>query len=112
MQTVFHLTSDDPEQQQTVLTIAENLSTDDSVEMDDIAIVAQAGGIEPLTAGGDGSDTVESLLADGFSVKACGNTLDLEDLAESDLVDGVETVPSGGGELTRLQDDGYAYIRP
>ncbi|WP_436347899.1 DsrE family protein [Natronorubrum sp. FCH18a] len=112
MQTVFHLIADDPKQRETALTIAENLSRDDSVEMDDIAIVAQADGIEPLVAGGDGSDTVESLLDDGFSVKACGNTLDLKDLAESDLVEGVETVPSGGGELTRLQDEGYAYIRP
>ena len=112
MQTVFHLIADDPEQQQTALTIANNLTEDDSVEIDDIAIVAQAEGIEPLTAGGDGSDAVEELLETGVAVKACGNTLELKDLAESDLVDGVETVPSGGGELTRLQDEGYAYIRP
>ena len=112
MQTVFHLIADDPQQQQTALSIAENLTKDDSVEIDDVAIVAQADGIEPLTVGGDGSDTVESLLESGLSVKACSNTLDLKDLAESDLVDGVETVPSGGGELTRLQSEGYAYIRP
>ncbi len=112
VQTVFHLIADDPAQRETALTIAENLTKDDSVEIDDIAIVAQAEGIEPLTAGGDGSDMVESLLETGIAVKACGNTLDLKDLAESDLVDGVETVPSGGGELTRLQSEGYAYIRP
>ncbi|ELZ22212.1 hypothetical protein C477_04299 [Haloterrigena salina JCM 13891] len=112
MQTVFHLIADDPDQRQTALTIAKNLTEDDSVEIDDIAIVAQAEGIEPLTAGGDGSNMVEELLERGLSVKACGNTLELKDLAESDLVDGVETVPSGGGELTRLQDEGYAYIRP
>ena len=112
MQTVFHLIADDPDQQRTALTIAENLTEDDSVEIDDIAVVAQAEGIEPLTAGGDGSGQVEELLERGLSVKACGNTLELKDLAESDLVDGVETVPSGGGELTRLQDEGYAYIRP
>ena len=112
MQTVFHLIAADPQQQQTALTIAENLTEDDSVEIDDIAIVAQADGIEPLTAGGDGSDMVESLLEKGISVKACSNTLELKDLAESDLVEGVEPVPSGGGELTRLQSEGYAYIRP
>ncbi|WP_339105337.1 DsrE family protein [Haloterrigena salinisoli] len=112
MQTVFHLIADDPKQQQTALTIAKNLTEDDSVEIDDVAVVAQADGIEPLTIGGDGSDAVEELLETGVAVKACSNTLDLKDLAESDLVDGVETVPSGGGELTRLQDEGYAYIRP
>ena len=112
MQTVFHLITGDPDQQKTALTIAENLTEDDSVEMDDIAVVAQADGIEPLTAGGTHSETVESLLETGISFKACGNTLDMEGLDESDLVDGVETVPSGAGELTRLQDDGYSYIRP
>jgi len=69
MQTVSTLIADEPAQQQTALTIAENLTKDDSVEIDDIAIVAQADGIEPLTAGGEGSDTVESLET-GISVKA------------------------------------------
>ena len=112
MQTVFHLITGDSDRQKTALTIAENLTEDDSVEMDDVAVVAQAEGIEPLTAGGTHSETVESLLETGISFKACGNTLDMEGLDESDLVDGVETVPSGAGELTRLQDDGYSYIRP
>ena len=112
MKTVFHLIAGEEGDQKTALTIAGNLSEDESVEMDDIAVVAQANGIEPVTRDGTNSDMVESLLADGISVKACSNTLDLKDLTESDLVDGVETVPSGAGELTRLQDDGYAYIRP
>jgi len=112
MRTVFHLIAGDGDQQQTALTIAENLSNDESVEMDDIAVVAQADGIEPLTAGGEGSETVADLVNAGISFKACSNTLDLKDLSESDLVEGVETVSSGAGELTRLQDDGYAYIRP
>jgi len=112
MRTVFHLIAGDGDQQETALTIAENLSNDGSVSMDDIAVVAQAEGIEPLTAGGEGSETVADLLDAGISFKACSNTLDMMDLSEGDLVDGVETVPSGAGELTRLQDDGYAYIRP
>ena len=112
MQTVFHLTTDDHDEQQTTLTIAENLTKDDSVEMNDVAVVAQSHGIEPLTADGEGSDTVESMLESGISFKACHNTLELKDLTDEDLLEGVETVPSGGGELTRLQHEGYAYIRP
>ncbi|WP_256392300.1 DsrE family protein [Natronoarchaeum rubrum] len=112
MQTVFHLIQGDPGDRKTALTIAENLTQDETVEMDAIEVVAQADGIEPLTADGEGSDHVRSLLDDGVAFKACGNTLDMEDLDEADLVDGVETVPSGAGELTRLQDEGYSYIRP
>ena len=43
---------------------------------------------------------------------ACSNTLETVDMDESDLVDGVETVPEGAVEVTRLQTDGYAYLRP
>ena len=34
------------------------------------------------------------------------------DLDKSDLLEGVETVSSGVGELTRLQNNGHAYISP
>lgn len=112
MKTVFHLIASDPAGRETALTIAENLAEDDSVEMDDIVVVAQANGIEPLTTGGDGEDHVRSLLEQGLSFKACSNTLETKNIDESDLVAGVETVPSGAGELTRLQADDYAYIRP
>ena len=56
MRTAFHLTSGDEDDQKSVLTIAENLSNDETIEMD-------------------------------------------------------ETVSSGASELTRLQDDDYAYLR-
>ncbi|WP_254768169.1 DsrE family protein [Salinilacihabitans rarus] len=112
MQTVFHLIEDDAEKRETALTIAENLTQDDSVEVGEVAVVAQSHGIEPLTADGEGSDHVRSLLEAGVSFKACGNTLDLMDLDEADLVEGVEPVSSGAGELTRLQSEGYAYVRP
>lgn len=112
MRTVFHLIQGEEDDQKTTLTIAENLSKDETIEMDDIVVVAQGGGIGPVTKGGTHSDAVESLLDAGISFRACSNTLETKDLDESDLVEGVETVSSGASELTRLQDDGYAYIRP
>jgi intracellular sulfur oxidation DsrE/DsrF family protein len=110
-QTVFHLIGDDPDEQELVLTLAENLANDETIDMADIAVLAQAEGIDPLTRDGSGSDHVRSLIDEGISFKACSNTLDMFDIDESDLVEGVETVSSGVGELTRLQNDGYAYIR-
>jgi len=110
--TVFHLIDGGSDEQDLALTLAENLAKDDTIEMDDIAVLAQAEGIGPVTADEEYSDRVASLVDDGVSMKACSNTLDMFDLAEADLVDGVEVVSSGVGELTRLQNDGYAYIRP
>ncbi|NHN61223.1 MULTISPECIES: DsrE family protein [Halorussus] len=112
MRTAFHLTSGDEDHQKTVLTIAENLSNDETIDMDDIVVVAQSKGIDPLTNDGTHSDTVRELRDAGISFRACSNTLDLMDLDDADLVEGVETVSSGASELTRLQDDGYAYLRP
>ena len=111
-QTVFHLIDGESEKQDLALTLAENLANDETIEMDDIAVLAQAEGIDPVTADGEMSGRVESLVNEGVSVKACSNTLDMFDLDNADLVAGVETVSSGVGELTRLQNDGYAYIRP
>ena len=111
-QTVFHLASSDEGHQELVLTLAENLTQDDTIDMDDVAVLAQAEGIEPVRADGEGSDHVESLIDSGVTIKACSNTMEMFDLEESNLLDGVETVSSGVGELTRLQSDGYAYISP
>jgi intracellular sulfur oxidation DsrE/DsrF family protein len=51
-------------------------------------------------------------LLEDVSFTACENSLDGSEVTASDLFDGVETAPSGVGELTRLQDAGYGYVRP
>jgi intracellular sulfur oxidation DsrE/DsrF family protein len=112
MRTVFHLVQSDEQGRETTLTIADNLTKDETVEVDDIVVLVQAGGAEPVTADGAGSDQVTSLIEKDVSVRICSNTMELKELSEADLVDGVETVSSGAAELTRLQDDGCAYVRP
>lgn len=86
MRAVFHLLSDDEDEQRRALTIAQNLLADDSVEMDAVAVVAQAGGIGPLLEGDDGNEDVESLLESDVSINACSNTLETADRGESDLL--------------------------
>lgn len=112
MQTVVHIVSDDETEQETALNIARNLLEDESDRIDDVAIVAQAHGITAVTSEGDYEEKVQSLLDDGVPFSACSNTLDALGLDESELIEGVETVPEGAVEVTRLQDEGYAYIRP
>jgi len=112
MQTVVHLVTDDTMEQGTALNIAENLLDDETGSIDDVAVVAQSGGIEALTTEGEPRDRVQSLAADGVSFKACRNTMEELDLTDADLVDAVETVPEGAVEVTRLQNEGYGYVRP
>ena len=112
MQTVIHLLSADEAEQETALAIARNILDDEAGSIDDVAVVVQAAGVKAITTGQENEEDVRALLDDGVSFKACSNTLDGMDLDRSDLVDGVETVPEGAVEVTRLQTDGYAYMRP
>lgn len=112
MKTVIHLVSGDGTEQETSLTIARNLLNDETGSIDDVAVVAQADGVKAIQTGQENEEQVRTLLDDGVSFKACTNTLEMMDLDESDLVEGVETVPEGAVEVTRLETDGYAYLRP
>jgi hypothetical protein len=112
MQTVVHLVSADAAEQKTGLAIARNLLDDETGSIDEVAVVVQAGAIDAVATDGDQVETVGSLLDEGVSFAACENTLEMNDMDRSDLVDGVETVPEGAVEVTRLQDEGYAYLRP
>ncbi|WP_458190178.1 hypothetical protein [Haladaptatus sp. NG-WS-4] len=40
MRTAFHLVQGNEDDQQTTLTIAQNLSQDETIELDDIAVIA------------------------------------------------------------------------
>ncbi|WP_247001953.1 DsrE family protein [Halosolutus gelatinilyticus] len=112
MQTVVHLLSGDETEQETALAIARNLLDDETNRIDDVAVVVQADGIAAIDATDGNVEQVRALLDDGVAFKACRNTMDMMEMDESDLVDGVETVPEGAVEVTRLQSDGYAYLRP
>ncbi|WP_247729868.1 DsrE family protein [Halovivax limisalsi] len=112
MQSVVHLLSGDETEQETALAIARNLLDDETGRIDDVAVVVQAGGISAAKRGAETEEQIQGLVDDGVSFKACSNTLAMKDMDESDLVAGIETVPEGAVEVTRLQSEGYAYMRP
>ncbi|WP_123539084.1 DsrE family protein [Halosimplex salinum] len=112
MQSVLHLVSGEESEQETSLAIARNLLDDESGSIDDVAVVAQADGITALTGDGGFADEVESLSRDGVSFKACSNTMETKGIDESDLLGNAEIVPEGAVEVTRLENEGYAYMRP
>lgn len=112
MQTVIHLVSADEKEQETALAIARNLLEEESRSIDEVAVVAQGGGAKAVMADGNYGDQIRALQEDGVSFSVCRNTLDTMDANEADLVENVEAVPEGAVEVTRLQSEGYAYIRP
>ena len=114
MKTVFHVSSPDAGDQQHAMINAANLLADESVYSsgDEVVILANGAAVRMFVEEtADHSDMVETLFDDGVSLRACGNALASMNATDDDLLAGVERVPSGSGELARLQDEGFGYVK-
>jgi intracellular sulfur oxidation DsrE/DsrF family protein len=109
--TVFHLPEGDDSYGKRVFRNAANLLADTTVDST-VAIVVNGGGIEHVLTDAPTAEQARQLLDDGVELCVCQNTLEGSEHAAVDLVDGVRIVSSAMAELTRKQDDDYAYIRP
>lgn len=110
METVFHLSSGDPDEQSHALANVANLLADGTVDVD-VAMVVNGDGAFALLEHEPTATQVRDLIEDGVDVCVCSNSLEARDLAEPELVDGVDVVSSGVGELTRRQASGAAYVK-
>ena len=114
MRTVFHVSSPESGDQQHAMINAANLLADESVYSpgDEIVILANGAAVRMFVEEtADHPDMVERLFDDGVSLRACGNALTGMNASDKDLLAGVEIVPSGSGELARLEDEGFGYIK-
>lgn len=112
MKAVFHHSNNDPDLHDRVVGNIENLLDDDTIEIDTVVLIANSGGLNLLLEDSPQRDQVVELQQRGVQFKQCSNTIEGTDVTEADLIDGVELVPSGVGELVQLQSNGYAYLTP
>lgn len=61
---------------------------------------------------GEHIELVKELSGQGVRFCLCRNALAKNGIDKEDLVDGCEIVPAGILELIRLQEAGFAYIKP
>lgn len=107
MRTVFHVS--DPDALSTVAAKAENLLADDTLALESVSVVFDRGAvIDALVAD---PDAAAELVGAGATPTVCSNALGGADADREALPEGVRVASSAVGELTRLQDAGYAYIR-
>lgn len=107
MRTVFHVST--AEQLSSVDAKVKNLLADETVDVGHVAVVLDSPGAIDAAATRL-RDNVGTILAAGGDFEICSNAARGASSVD-ELPAGVETVASGVGELTRLQHDGYAYIR-
>lgn len=114
MQTVFHVSTARPADQREAMANALNLLGDESVHSagDEVAVVANGAGVRMFVAATAAHpDVVERLDDLGVALRACRNALRGMGATDDDLLPGVSGVPSGSGELARLQDEGFGYVK-
>lgn len=108
MRTVFHVSSTD------AYRVAEakvrNLFADESLDLAEVAVLVDHPEAVNAAAEGD-RQTTNALLDLGATVKLCSNSVSGAAVGEDDFPEAVELVSSGVGELTRLQNGDWAYIR-
>ena len=108
MHTVYHVSS--IEAYRTAEAKVRNLLDDETLEIDGVAVVVDRPGVIDAAAT-DCRATTDALVGMGATVKLCSNAARGAEAGERDFGEGVAFVSSGVGELTRLQDSGWAYIR-
>ncbi|MEF8859976.1 MAG: hypothetical protein V5A38_13805 [Halolamina sp.] len=108
MRTVYHVSDAD------AYHISEgkvrNLLGDETLDMTAAAVLIDHPGSIDAAAKGH-RQTTEALVGMGATVKLCSNAFGGAEADEDVFPDGVELVSSGVGELTRLQNEGWVYIR-
>ncbi len=108
MRTVFHVST--AEQLSYVDAKVRNLLGDGTVDVDHVVVLLDAPDAIDEAAGRLREQS-EAVLAAGADLAICSNAA-RGGTRVDELPDGVRQVSSGVGELTRLQHEGYAYVRP
>lgn len=115
IKTVYHL-PDDKLATLAMNNVNNHLNADTRAK---IIVVALSTGVRAFTFGAQDAggrtyaEWVDGLAARGVEFRICQNSMNAFRLTEKDLIDNVQTVPSGVAEIARLQArEGFVYIRP
>lgn len=112
---VYHISETDSQALAGLRSVRNHLDTDPTAK---IVVVVIGNGVDFLMEGAkdkNGSDyvgPVSALLGRGVRFEVCEITLKLRDLRREQFILDAEYTPSGVVRLTKLQLQGYAYIRP
>ena len=107
---VFQVNEDDSRKWNTVLANVRNVQED--LGRVEISVVVIGPGLGMLKADALTANRVQDAMAAGVRFVACGNSMQAQKLTKDDMIDGIAYAKAGYVEVMRLQQQGYAYIRP
>lgn len=112
---LYHLNLGNEQSTDALRNINNHLAVDPSAK---IVVVTHAKGIDFLMEGAEDanknpySDTVSKLASRGVEFRVCKITLERRNIDPKKLIPEAKLVPSGVAEVTKLQHEGYAYLKP
>ena len=107
---VFQVNEDDSRKWNTILGNINNVQ--EELGRVEVTVVAIGPGLGMLKAEALTANRVQDAMAAGVRFVACGNSMTAQHLSKDDMIDGIAYAKAGYVELMRLQQQGWAYIRP
>ncbi|KAF0165421.1 MAG: hypothetical protein FD157_1408 [Rhodocyclaceae bacterium] len=107
---VFQVNEDDSKKWNTVLSNVNNVQ--EELGKVEVTVVAIGPGLGMLKADALTANRVQDAMAAGVRFVACGNSMQSMHLTKDDMIDNIAYAKAGYVEIMRLQQQGYAYIRP
>jgi len=111
MNSVFHLSTHESEKVSELIGNLKNLKTDETVDMETIAVVLNADGVHTVLKGESASEYLKVLAEEGVKLKVCSNSIEGQGIDQEKILHNVEVVSSGVAELNRLQEKSFNYIK-
>ena len=112
---VYHISDAEAQALAGLRNVRNHMDTDPSAK---IVVVAHGNGVDFLMEGAKDrngslySGTVSALKSRGVIFEVCEITLKTRNLKHEQFIQEVDFTPSGVVRITKLQHQGYAYIRP
>ena len=107
---VFQVNDEDSRKWNTVLANINNVQ--EELGKVEVAVVVIGPALGMLKADALTANKVQDAMSAGVRFVACGNSMQAQKLEKDDMIDKIEYTRAGYAELMRLQQQGWAYLRP
>jgi intracellular sulfur oxidation DsrE/DsrF family protein len=107
---VFQVNEEDSRKWNTVLANVNNVQ--EELGKVEVVVVVIGPGLGMLKADALTANRVQDAMSAGVRFVACGNSMQAQHLTKDDMIDGIAYAKAGYVELMRLQQLGWAYLRP
>jgi len=107
---VFQVNDEDSRKWNTVLANIDNVQ--EELGKVEVAVVVIGPALGMLKADALTANKVRDAMSAGVRFVACGNSMQAQKLEKDDMIDKIEYTRAGYAELMRLQQRGWAYLRP